>query len=279
MSPPNPLDLFGEIAITAIQLPADLLQGLQKIADIAGNEQAWWARRLLFIALRGRVLLEQIEPLKYRFCSNEYPSVGALQPVNFSASLIDLLEQDSLLASSSVQVLSEALLNTAVYGSRPAAANEVMAGLHNEDDASIKIWLPELIHEAVVRLATHWDLSSSDVLRNLLLEHLTGRLGYLRAIKNGIWSPRRRTFTLDDRPNIMFSRRARVGNEPGRRVAGIHLYGKSTVNLKLWCPFIMRQHLTLAAQERALPTSEYVREAVAQCLFGKFPSSALEDGA
>jgi hypothetical protein len=248
----------------------EVVDGLEAMRQLTGREAEWWLNRLLFVALKGRLQLEEIEPLRYEFCVAEATSpCRKSNTLRVSTHLTDLVAS---CAQSADLAEDEFLLMTvrrSIFGVSSSDSLEVPSGFDGPDEASLKIWLPVAVHTAVSQLANHWSLSVSDVLRNLLLEHLIGRLGLLQLVIASRWKLRRRMAACDDDGLIMFSRRQRTDETFKRRSYGIAAFGKSTINIKLWCPLALRDGLTYAADSRGFRLSDYVRLVITGYVFGQ----------
>ena len=264
------------LAPAQVEFPDEVVDGLKAITLLTGRDAEWWLNRLLFIALKGRLQLEEIEPLRYKLGASEIPSdFRRLEPLRISTHLTDVLASSAFRADLRKDEFLFTIIRSSIFGVSSSDTSHVPPRFDGPDEASLKIWLPVSVHTAVTQLASHWSLSVSDVLRNLLLEHLVGRLGLLRIVGSGHWMLRRRHKSSDGVEEIMFSKRQVADDEFRRRSYGVATFGKSTVNIKLWCPFVLRDGLAQAATSHGLPLSDYVRLVTTGYVFGQLVTSPI----
>jgi hypothetical protein len=138
-----------------------------------------------------------------------------------------------------------------------------------QNDAYIKLWLPEVLDQALNQLSVSHDESKPDVLRGLLFEHVYGRqeLEGLIAWKQRRDDEARRGMVqesqtpYEDRP--LFQRRF------SPRSAEIELFGKATVAIKLWLPLRLKDDLASLAKHDGMGLSDYLRKALVRMLLGE----------
>jgi predicted DNA-binding protein len=263
-------DWLGSGLTTSYALPEELDVGLRRLAQLTGRDASWWLNRLLFNALKGRALLDQIEPLTYKLVAGNIS--GQLlfsESVQLSGYLANLIKGLSAEVAVSESEYVLALVTRSLYGVLGQDAERLLSSLKGAEEAVLKIWLPESVHSASQKLALSWNMSTSDVLRNILLEHLVGRLGFLNAVVDRCWLQKRRDYVSLEKNEVMFSKRISHDGKPTRRILSISKFGKSTVNKKLWCPLPVREELTRISKEQGLTASDYARGTIAAYIFGK----------
>ena len=131
-----------------------------------------------------------------------------------------------------------------------------------QNDAYIKLWLPERLARAIDYLCAHNDASRPDVLRALLFEHIYGRVE-LEAL--GAWSREE-----EARRQHAQGRATDTGlmRSPAQR-AEIEYLGKSVENFKLHLPLPLKGALSALAQRTNLGISNYVRRQLVRSLLGE----------
>jgi hypothetical protein len=149
------------------------------------------------------------------------------------------------------------------------------------NDASMKVWLPQILSERLDWISKSDDVSRPDVIRALIFEHLYGRVAYLALLANGAQQRAERTlFEARDmaRRADGFERIATAVNLDGaeakfsrERYSNIdaELIGKPTGNLRLELPHRMRADLVALARVHRLTISHYVRKMLVQQLLGE----------
>ena len=258
---------LGERVPVQVNREAEL--AVEELSAQVGQPRDWLLARLLFAHAHGQLRVEQVWPRPH--AAGDLASTGISVALAADAQALALdagLESDTY--------LSRALL-TEVDGIYSAdAVAEVGTPPWAEDSEAMKVWLPETLSAAVRSLADTWEISASDVLRNLLLVHLYGRLGYHRAVANGSWVTCRRLPEMEPAP--LFSRRQADADSVAPRTQFIRDYGKSGEAFKFWCPQPMKDSYADLAKARHLTLSEYVRRALVAMVLGRCASSAAGPG-
>lgn len=247
-------------------------EGLQSLSELSGADPSWWCHRLLLMHAHGRMRLEQVEPLSE---GRRRRAAAKMPAVNLCGVPLALYHDLEGLARQAGKPLPEYVVSVvvgAVWGSVPRGTQpDLGAAEWDSDDVSMKVWLPEEIEQMVGHLAQHFQSANSDVVRNLLICHLVGRLGYDEAVKSNAWRPVRRGSDFEvpsfsrsgDAQDALFPRSA-----PARRTAFIAAHGKSTEAFRFWLPQPMKSLLRELALAQELRLSEYVRRVVAEALTG-----------
>lgn len=136
-------------------------------------------------------------------------------------------------------------------------------------DTTIKIWLPESIETKMEEIATLFDCSVSDFIRQVLFVHLYGRYDFLGLVER---DKRKETPVDVDVP------------VPDARTYGI-MYSltdveyssercpdfKSVAGFKIWVPNKMKYHLNDLAERHKMSLSQYSREVIMIHLLGNIP--------
>jgi hypothetical protein len=253
-------------------------EGLQALSELSGADPSWWCHRLLLMYTHGRLRLEQVEPLSE---GRRRRAAAKMSAANLCEVPLALYQDLEGLARRAGKPLPEYVVSVAVgaiWGSVPRGRQpDLGAAEWGSDDVSMKVWLPEEIEQMVGHLAQHFQSTNSDVVRNLLICHLVGRLGYERAVKSNAWRPVRRGRDFEV-PSFSRSSGAQDAlfprSAPARRTAFIAAHGKSTEAFRFWLPQPMKSLLSELALAQDLRLSEYVRRVVAEALIGAARSSA-----
>ena len=143
-----------------------------------------------------------------------------------------------------------------------------------ENDACIKIWLPEKLSLAIQVLSDSHEMSRPDVLRSLFFEHVYGRpaLEQLKAWKRKVdeeerrrreGEAKRREATHDS--GVSFS----LKRGPAERTITAQLLGKSVEDFKLWLPGPLKTELEKLAALEGLGLSDYLRKTLVRVLLGE----------
>lgn len=148
-----------------------------------------------------------------------------------------------------------------------------------DNNACIKIWLPEKLVLGIDSLGASHGMSRPDVLRWLFFEHVYGRPA-LEKLKE--WkrqkdreaaerreAERRRREAVppqeDESSQIRYSTR-RVVSE---RTYTAQLLGKSVEDFKLWLPALLKSELESLAKVEELGLSDYLRKTLVRILLGE----------
>lgn len=154
------------------------------------------------------------------------------------------------------------------------------------NNACIKLWLPEKLTVTLDSLSDTHGMSRPDVLRWLLFEHVYGRAAFeqlrewkrrqeeLKRQRVAEWE-RKRQEALARQPNeaavpqydVKFSP-ARF-HEPSPRAITATLLGKSVEDFKLWLPQPLRDELVRLAAIETLSLSDYLRKTLVRILLGE----------
>ena len=126
-----------------------------------------------------------------------------------------------------------------------------------DNGARIKVWLPEILDQALNQLSADHDESKPDVLRALLFEHIYGRLALEGLIA---WKrPQGGMFCAPVHP---------YGTTPPR-TAFVELFGKSTEDISLDLPRPLKDTLVSLATHDGMGLSDYVRKTLVRMLLGE----------
>ena len=138
------------------------------------------------------------------------------------------------------------------------------------NDACIKLWLPEKLTQALEQLSGATGQSRPDVLRWLLFEHVYGRPAF-ETLKG--WKQQR---DLEERQREAAAEVWRAGMKfsPARvhtaeRTVTAQLLGKSVEDFKLWLPAVLKQELQTLATLESLELSDYLRKTLVRVLLGE----------
>ena len=152
---------------------------------------------------------------------------------------------------------------------------------HDDDD--IKIHLTGSMTANAEELSLAHELTRSDVLRNLLLLHVYGRLRYEQWTSEGSWRPKRKAAAPERAAylegQIKFSpariapgerdeRQSLRSDEPAKapRIEFILKHGKSTDPTRVFLPALLKQRLETLGAAKGLRVSEYCRRVLATSL-------------
>ncbi|MCG3775663.1 MAG: hypothetical protein JW395_2506 [Nitrospira sp.] len=127
-----------------------------------------------------------------------------------------------------------------------------------DNGARIKIWVPEILDQALNQLSVDHDESKPDVLRALLFEHAYGRLAL-----EGLIAWKRRQDGGIFRESVL-----PYGTTPPR-TAFVELFGKSTEDISLDLPQPLKDNLVLLATHEGMGLSDYVRKTLVRMLLGE----------
>ena len=127
------------------------------------------------------------------------------------------------------------------------------------NEACIKVWLPEKLIKGIDILGGTHGMSRPDVLRRLLFEHTYGRPALERLNQ---WKQQRDA----QAPGIRMSPKQ---HDPSARQITTQLLGKSVEGFKLWLPAPLKGALTGLAKEEQLGLSDYIRKTLVRILLGE----------
>ena len=127
-----------------------------------------------------------------------------------------------------------------------------------DNGARIKIWVPEILDQALNQLSVDHDESKPDVLRALLFEHAYGRLAL-----EGLIAWKRRQDGGIFRESVL-----PYGTTPPR-TAFVELFGKSTEDISLDLPRPLKDTLVSLATHDGMGLSDYVRKTLVRMLLGE----------
>lgn len=137
----------------------------------------------------------------------------------------------------------------------------------NIDNTSVKIWIPEPLDNCLTALSAHFEQSKSDLARNALMIHLYGRLVFEQLVANRLWRLTRRTEQEDTTKYSMEGISIKLEDSP--RPAYIQAFGKNTIDLKVWMPRQLKEHLESLAIDCGQTGSEYMRRALTAYYLGR----------
>mgnify|MGYP001595934978 CR=1 FL=1 len=137
-----------------------------------------------------------------------------------------------------------------------------------DNRACIKLWLPEILDQALNQLSVTHDTSKPDVLRGLLFEHVYGR----QALEGLIaW---KRAEDAKASPGMLHQPQVPYDEHPfsqlqSPRSAEIDLFGKATIAIKLTLPQRLKDDLDALARHEQLDRSHYIRKTLVRQLLGE----------
>jgi hypothetical protein len=134
-----------------------------------------------------------------------------------------------------------------------------------DNDATIKLWLPDKILSGVDIIGQRHHAGRPDVLRAILFEHVYGRA---ELVQLDIRERRRRDKLMAGLPDALFMR-----SEPETfdtaRAATLGLIGKAEHDVKLELPSRLRDNLVGLAKGADQAVSEYIRSVLARQILGE----------
>lgn len=130
-------------------------------------------------------------------------------------------------------------------------------------DVAIKLWLPESVEQKMEEVATLFDCSVSDLIRQILFVHLYGRYDFLGLVERE--DPKKQKASGETTPqeygvSYSFPNIAAALNPPDDI--------KSIAGFKVWVPDKMKWHLTKLAEQHRMSMSAYAREVIMTHLLG-----------
>lgn len=254
-----------------LSLDTRVAAGLRAMAEVAGGEASWWGCTLLRLHLHGRLRVEQTDPIVRRRRHAAHGSKLDSQGLWVPAALFDDL---SALAARQGRPAAECALETLrtqLFGSLPETARpDLRATDWQADTASSKIWLPAKVEDGLSLLAEYLTVARSDVVRNMMLCHLIGRLPYAVAAADGSWTVCRRDTGVD---RVLFDITKDRPAEPppsprAPRTAFIAAQGKSVRAFRLFLPPAMKHALQWSADQAGMRLSHHLRHLVLSALHG-----------
>lgn len=136
------------------------------------------------------------------------------------------------------------------------------------NDSVLKVWLPLKLSERIEWLSAHEGNSRPDVMRELLFEHVYGRVA-LRQLEAFAFERRK----ADGLPEVMFSNRLQRLEDDGDPVkprnVSLEMLGKSSDDFKLHLPTRLKEDIAKVAALNRMTTSKYVRKALVLMLLGE----------
>ena len=137
--------------------------------------------------------------------------------------------------------------------------SELSKDRFSTNDAVIKLWLPERLLSALDVLSSVHFVSRPDVVRWVLFEHVFGKVEFALLLER---ERRKRANEWYDGP--MFSRKTVASTARALRVRYL---GKSTTDLKVELPLVLKQGLEKLAEEAGESLSSYIRRVLARDFF------------
>ena len=138
------------------------------------------------------------------------------------------------------------------------------------NDACLKVWLPKKVSDALDQLSAAHDSSKPDILRWLLFEYVYGRQEFENLIA---WKERRDAESrgeLDDgATRIRFSPKLSGQIKSPPRIASIEFLGKSTEDIKLLLPRLLKDELVMLADNERMGASDHIRKILVRVLLGE----------
>lgn len=254
-----------------LSLDTRVAAGLRAMAEVAGGEASWWGCTLLRLHLHGRLRVEQTDPIVRRRRHAAYGSKLDSQGLWVPAALLDALSALAARQGRPAAACALEALRTQLFGSLPEEAQPDLRAKHWESDTtSSKVWLPARVDDSLGLLAEYLTVARSDVVRNLLLCHLMGRIRYAVAAADGSWTVCRRDPGVVE---VLFSRsRDRPPQPPppprAPRTAFIAAQGKSVRAFRLFLPPAMKHALQWSADQAGMRLSHHLRHLVLSSLHG-----------
>jgi hypothetical protein len=149
------------------------------------------------------------------------------------------------------------------------------------NDASMKVWLPQILIERLDWISKNVDVSRPDVIRALMFEHLYGRVAYLALLAHG--AQERAEQTLFEARKMVSKKGglAHITEMGDHDASGVRysrqrqssidaeLIGKPVDNHRLELPRRLRTDLAEVARVHRLTPSHYVRKMLVQQLLGE----------
>jgi predicted DNA-binding protein len=136
-----------------------------------------------------------------------------------------------------------------------------------QNDSTLKVWLPEAVEMHLDELTTYLQTSVSDLLRQILFQHLYGRYDLIGLVERQKFNPE------EPYPGIRFSC---APCPPGTLSTSPPPAPKKAVGVKVFIPERMRKDLDNLAGSKHKTISEYVREVLFNHLYGAFHSKGLQ---
>ena len=254
-----------------LPLDARVASGLRALAEVAGGMASWWGCALLRLHLHGRLRVEQVDPIVRRRRHAAHGSRLDSQGLWVPAALFDELSTLAARQGRPVAACAHELLQTELFGSLPEEAQpDLRAADWQADTASSKVWLPARVEDGLGLLADYLTVARSDVVRNLLLCHLIGRLRYAIAAADGSWTVCRRGTDVD---RVLFDISENPTAEPpppprAPRTAFIAAQGKSVRAFRFFLPLPMKHALHRSAEHVGMRLSHHLRHLVLSALHG-----------
>lgn len=250
----------------ALSLAPGTSAGIATVARLQQRQPEAVIVEILDVAISGR-LRAQRQPAQ--------PAAGTTAATAWALVPARLMEGLQRVAEASGQAAGPygaALVSECLHGVSTVPLSVSGGYFFASDDARVKTWLPDQVHEALVELADALDGSASDVVRSSVFAHLYGRLAYEQAVVAGTWRPSRRyeDMNFSESPNASS---ARAPKAP--RTALIEQIGKSEIQLTVFMPVALRAQLWATAERAGLRVSEYLRRHLATYLLGRQVANAL----
>lgn len=124
------------------------------------------------------------------------------------------------------------------------------------NDAVIKLWLPERLLAALDVMSSVHFVSRPDVVRWVLFEHVFGKVEFALLLEQ---ERRRMLNTWDEGPMI-----CRTAVAATARAFRLRCVGKSTDDLKVEMPLLLKQNLEDLAEAAGESLSAYIRRVLAR---------------
>jgi hypothetical protein len=256
-----------------LPLDARVASGLRALAEVAGGMASWWGCTLLRLHLHGRLRVEQVDPIVRRRRHAAHGSRLDSQGLWIPAALFDELSTPAMRQGRPVAESAHEVLWTQLFGSLPEESQpDLHAADWQADTVSSKVWLPARVEDGLGLLADYLTVARSDVVRNLLLCHLIGRLRYAIAAADGSWTVCRRDTDVD---RVLFDITENPAAEPpppppprAPRTAFIAAQGKSVRAFRFFLPPPMKHALHRSAEHVGMRLSHHLRHLVLSALHG-----------
>jgi len=132
------------------------------------------------------------------------------------------------------------------------------------NDVTLKVWLPESVEQQLGELTSYLNTSLSDLIRQILFQHLYGRYDLIGLVERQKFNPEEIPYD-GIRFSIAPSAPGTPPPPPPKKVAGV----------KVFIPERMRKDLDTLAGTKYQTISEYVRLVILNHLFGALQTAGI----
>jgi len=268
-------------------VPDNFDNAFKELSQLTGYPRALWFEALLTLDLKGRLWHERSMPLSvWLKVNSESPSQADIddKEYGFPCGWMHLLKSNNTTDNHQIGAEVAKILEGQLWGAEFKSIETVKSDIGWQFYSNfISVWIAESIRSDMLALANHFSMTISDLIRNALLGHLFGRLGFEKLVKTNLWRPIVRGDNLD---LPAFSKRERDSNtepieitleakkmddvqEGLSRPERIKSIGKSDNAIKVWLPEPMKTALAEHASNAKLPVSQYCRNICLSMLYGR----------